>query len=161
MKAKEENDVWGSEEPKDIFRSEQSEEKTTDEWIIPSDEITFLLNGKEQEKKNKKDIGNINVFEFMTNMLRKMGIKTCTIVVDGKTLLQKDAAKTNFDRIDTINVVTEPIKSKPVPDKILLEKEEKSTKHHQHPGIVGFHLKTDIHRNPEAQKAHDKVMKNH
>lgn len=159
-----EKDVFSSEEDTnedtDIFVSKSQEEKVTDEWVIPSDEVVFKLNGKEQEKKSKIDIGKASISVFMTDMLRKMGIKSCIVMIDGKLLLQKDAVKTNFDKIDIVNIVTISEGNIPVnkePKKTDIPKPA-PTKMHTHVGRVGSHLKIDKHINPTAQKAHDKAM---
>lgn len=162
MKQKEYKEIWGSEEPEDVFRIEIPEKKIVTEWNIPSIQVAFLMNGEPLETKDKTIIGKISVSTFMTNMLRKLGIKTCTLMVDGKVLLQKDASMVYFDNIETIDIVTDKskLKSESVskPKEIQEKEEQTKTKNHIHAGIVGYHDKINKHSNPEAQKAHRRAV---
>ena len=101
------------------------------------DEAVFVyVNDKEVEPDEAKDVPISSV--------RKLVIST-------QKLSDKPVKKTLREKMKE-----DGIEEKDIPE---IPEDKTTTKTHIHAGIVGAHKKSDHHKNIDAQKAHDKVMK--
>ena len=135
-------------------------------WKVP--EITISVEGKESTiflteliKKYKTPV------EMISDIASHID-SSFYVEINGIELSQDDASEIQISSVRTVYIST---KQKP---KAIVESEEKSTvknvvsvvsddklsssASHKHAGIIGYHKITDKHRNPSAQRAHDKVV---
>lgn len=96
---------------------------------------------------NDKEVEPDEADKVPISSIRKLVITTTKI--DEKKGTQVKKTLSGKEVGDNVN-------EKDIPE---IPEEVVATKNHIHAGIVGYHLKTDIHRNPVAKKAHDKIMK--
>lgn len=96
---------------------------------------------------NDKEIEPENAEKVPVSSIRKLVITTTKI--DEKKKMP--ASKTLSEKMEE-----EDIKEEDIPK---IPKGKVTTKSHLHSGISGYHLKTDVHKNPDAKKAHDKITK--
>lgn len=143
-------------------------------WVLP--DISISIDGKvstlplvDAVKKWK------NTYEMVDELISDSSIKSEVFVSVNGNVTSPDEAKTiSINDVRTVSISSEKEEIKPV--KTLKDKLEEDgvdekdipvihtdqhseVKYHRHSGIVGLHKKTDNHRNPAAQRAHNKAIK--
>lgn len=145
---------------KDIWTSEESEENDvwetkSKEWIVPSMEIVFRIDGKDVEHIEKKIITK-PFREVVFDVMKKHKVTTAhSVHVDGKPCYVKEAGMVVMKDISIVDIFTkEQVKSvKPIPPT--------TQKYHTHAGLSGepySHLINEKHKNMQVKDAHNKTM---
>lgn len=138
-------------------------------WTTP--EVSITVEGKTSVmpltdvlKKYK------NIVELVSGMASGID-SSFHVYVNGNEISQEEDVLMSWIR--SVVVSTKPIervKSTTLREKMkeegiletdvpVVDEKKPITKNHQHAGIVGYHKKTDSHKNPVAQRAHNKAMK--
>lgn len=150
--------------------------KTKGVWTIP--DITVTIEGIDKMIPLATAMKQWNNLSDMVLAHANAMKGTFHVYVNGQELAQ-DEAELPIASVKTLVISTKALDEPKTLDKVIKEAEEKvakkmpkpvryadktkekssHAKNHIHEGIVGYHLKTDKHKNPVAQKVHDILMK--